>query len=65
MDNITEDRFYEHPDLGILVNLGFCLVIGVPLFGAFCFLRKRIFRLYDANLVYRDRYAHHMKNLFA
>jgi hypothetical protein len=55
MENIAEDRFYEHPDLGILVNLGFCLVIGLPLFGAFCFLRKRIFRLYDANLVYRDR----------
>jgi len=55
MEDIARDPFWEQPDMGILVNLGFCLVIGLPLFGAFCFLRKRIFRLYDANLVYRDR----------
>lgn len=56
MDDIEADRLYKYPDVGIMVNLGFCLVVSVPLFAAFCFLRKRIFRIYDANLANRNRY---------
>lgn len=53
----THDLYYKNPDTGILLNTGFCLLVAVPLFTAFCLLRRRIFRLYDANLVSRNRYC--------
>lgn len=63
MDDIEADRLYKYPDVGIMVNLGFCLVVSVPLFAAFCFLRKRIFRIYDANLANRNRYPHRFPHI--
>lgn len=47
---------YNQPDTEILLNLKVCAVISIPMFLAYCFLRRRMFRVYDANLVNRNRY---------
>lgn len=41
----------QTPDRSILTNIVFCLVVGIPLFLAFCLLKKVFKEVYTPNIL--------------
>lgn len=54
--SIRDEPLHDQPDKALIFNLQFCLIVSIPLFILFCFVRKHVFRVYDANLGNQNRY---------